>query len=84
VCVLYICIYIVDVYVDSSKEYNESDIDTLILLQQFKHCIMSNSTFIWWAVWLGNFTNVIAPSKWFGPTGPKQWEDIYEPSWIRI
>jgi len=63
---------------------NESDIDTLVLLQQFKHCIMSNSTFIWWAVWLGNFTNVIAPSKWFGPTGPKQWEDIYEPSWIRI
>ena len=43
---------------------------------------MSNSTFIWWCVWLSNAQQVIAPSKWFGPLGPSEYEDIYEPSWI--
>ena len=27
---------------------------------------------------------VIAPSTWFGPDGPSQYEDIYLPSWERI
>jgi len=63
---------------------NESDINTLILLQQFENFIMSNSTFIWWAVWLSKYKNVVVPSKWFGPYGPAEYEDIYEESWIRI
>ena len=63
---------------------HDTDINTFTLLQQFHHFIMANSTFIWWVVWLSNATNVIAPSKWFGPQGPAYYEDIYEPSWIRI
>lgn len=62
----------------------ETDINTFLLLQHFKNFIMSNSTFIWWCVWLSNAQQVIAPSKWFGPEGPSEYEDIYEPSWIRI
>lgn len=62
----------------------EIDITTFYLLQQFQNFIMSNSTFIWWCVWLSNAKNVIAPSKWFGPEGPQQYQDIYEPSWVRI
>lgn len=62
---------------------NENDILTFTLLQQFKNFIISNSTFIWWCVWLSKDTkNVIAPSRWFGPKGPKRYSDIYEPSWI--
>ncbi len=63
---------------------DETDINTFILLQQFQNYIMSNSTFIWWAVWLSNYKNVIVPAKWFGPDGPQQYEDIYEEDWIRI
>jgi hypothetical protein len=63
---------------------NESDIYSLTLLQQFKNYIISNSTFIWWAAWMANAPNVIAPSKWFGPKGPSPYDDIYEPHWERI
>ena len=71
------------------KKYNcviihDTDINTFYLLQQFNNFIMANSSFIWWVVWLSNAKNVIAPSKWFGPQGPHNYEDIYEPNWIRI
>jgi hypothetical protein len=62
----------------------ESEINTFILLQQFNNFIMSNSTFIWWCVWLSNYKNVIVPSRWFGPAGPSPYEDIYENDWERI
>jgi hypothetical protein len=54
------------------------------LLQQFRHFIMSNSTFIWWCVYLSSAHHVIAPAKWFGPKGPHPFHDIYEPSWIQM
>lgn len=63
---------------------DESEINTLVLLQQFQNFIMSNSTFIWWAVWLSNYKNVIVPSKWFGYAGPSPWSDIYEDDWIQL
>jgi len=63
---------------------NETDIDTLALVQQFHHFIMSNSTFIWWCVWLADAKHVIVPSKWFGPAGPHLYDDIYEDSWEKI
>jgi hypothetical protein len=62
----------------------ETDIHTFALLQQFQNVIMSNSTFIWWTTWLAGATTVIAPAKWFGPTGPSSYEDIYEAHWARI
>ena len=62
----------------------ENDINTFALLQQFHYFIMSNSTFIWWCAYLANTKKAIVPSKWFGPTGPYPYEDIYEDEWIRI
>lgn len=62
-----------------------SEITTLGLLQQFSYFIIANSTFSWWAAWLSNNPKkVIAPSKWFGPTGPQNYQDIYMPGWILI
>ena len=64
---------------------NESDINIIGLLQQFNYFIIANSTFSWWAAWLSKGTKkVIAPSKWFGPTGNVNYKDIYVPSWELI
>jgi hypothetical protein len=59
---------------------------SLWLMSQFRNYILSNSTFSWWAVFLGSPTKgcMWAPDRWFGEVGPFDWEDIYEPSWIRL
>jgi hypothetical protein len=62
----------------------EDDVHTLVLLMHFKYFIIANSTFSWWAAWLSQAERVYAPAHWFGPKGPQQYEDIYDPSWIRI
>ena len=64
---------------------NENEINTMALLQQFHYFIIANSTFSWWASWLSNdIRNIIAPSKWFGPTGPQNYKDIYLSEWELI
>lgn len=62
---------------------NETDINTFALLQQFHYYIIANSTFSWWGAWLADARHVIAPKRWFGPSGPKEWEDVYEETWER-
>jgi hypothetical protein len=64
---------------------NDNEINSFILLQNFQNYIISNSTYIWWCVYLSNnVKNVIAPSKWFGPDGPSYYNDIYENNWIKL
>ena len=44
--------------------------------------IIANSSFSWWGAWLSeNSRQVIAPSNWFGPEGPKKWDTIYCNGW---
>jgi hypothetical protein len=46
---------------------------------------MSNSTFIWWCAWMARPPiRCIVPAQWFGPSGLLEWEDLYEPGWIRL
>jgi len=64
---------------------DEDEISTLALLQQFRHFIIANSSFSWWAAWLAtDRRTVIAPRQWVGRNGPSQYEDVYEPSWTRV
>jgi len=72
------------VWEHSHQILDETDVNTFILLQQFQNVIMANSTFIWWTTWLSKAKHVVAPSQWFGPAGPREWEDIYEASWDRV
>jgi hypothetical protein len=68
-------------FVDEPIDYR-----ALWLMSQYRHFILANSTFSWWAAWLSGDQNgkVWAPDRWFGPTGPPDWKDIYEPGWIRL
>jgi hypothetical protein len=62
-----------------------SDVATLFLMTQFKHFIIANSSFSWWGAWLSGPTpRVWAPDTWFGPRGPQEFNDIYEPTWTRL
>jgi hypothetical protein len=61
------------------------DSAALYQMSQVPNIIMSNSTFSWWAVFLGvKKVRVIAPDRWFGINGPQDTQDIYEPSWEKM
>lgn len=62
-------------------EDNDLNVDMCLMSMCDGH-IISNSSFSWWAAWLGNKKNVVAPKTWFGPAGPQDWEDIYCEGWI--
>jgi Glycosyl transferase family 11. len=57
-----------------------TDLDEFSIMQQCQHHIMSNSTFSWWAAWLGEKQNTIniAPGILFGS------KDIIPDRWIKV
>jgi len=62
------------------------DYEELWTISLCKNNIMSNSSFSWWGVYLSNFDNkqVMCPYPWFGPSGEKKFEDIYEENWKKV
>ncbi len=65
-------------------DLNNPDYEELRLMYSCKHFIISNSTFSWWAQYLGNNPQkvVVAPNKWnLLDAGP---EAIYMPEWHLI
>jgi hypothetical protein len=73
-------------FLQNATFVDEPDASTaLYVMSQFEKYILSNSTFSWWAAWLGcPAKTVIAPDRWFGPDGPQDFQDIYEPSWDKL
>jgi hypothetical protein len=57
-------------------------IDDFATLVQCPALVMSNSTFSWWAAWLGAHPRgVIMPWPWFG--SPEAWDNDDAPTWNR-
>ena len=54
----------------------------LCLMSKCDYHVIANSSFSWWGAWLSNSKRVVAPKQWFGPRGPKKWDDIYCRDWL--
>ncbi len=62
---------------------NTAEIDFCMMSMCDAH-IIANSSFSWWAAALGNINSVVAPAKWFGPSGPDKWQSVYVNGWMVI
>lgn len=62
-----------------------SEIEDLNIMASCKSHIIANSSFSWWAAWLGKHDKqiVIAPAKWFADPANEQFIGLPS-SWIRI
>lgn len=64
---------------------------SMYLMSHCKNIIIANSTFSWWAAWLGKPEKVIYPKNWFGEKWPHKdkcsdekecIKDLIKPGWI--
>lgn len=64
---------------------SHSDLESLILMSEASALITANSTFSWWAAWLGETDSrqVFVPTPWTRSDG-YQLNDFLEPSWHGI
>jgi len=73
-------------YIKYFSTEGSSELQDLYTLSMCKRLIISNSTFSWWAAFLGKSrgNSVVAPKKWFGASGPQNVDDLYDPFWYKI
>ena len=55
-------------------------------LRNSEHLIIANSTFSWWAAFVGSSKSVIAPRAWFSPEGLEKNDisDLFPTQWILV
>lgn len=80
----------------SGRDYTMVDlppIHSMYLMSKCKNIIMANSSFSWWASWLGRAEKVFYPQNWFGnrwphkdvhPSHDECTKDLCPSRWIRI
>lgn len=62
-------------------DMNNKDYEELMLMSACRHFVIANSTYSWWAQYLGEYKGkkVVAPSRWF--EGNQDASDIYMSTW---
>lgn len=68
-----------------SGEMAKTHYEDFYLMQCCRHNIIANSSFSWWAAWMGPQENktVIAPKRWFDQ-GPSDTEDLFPTGWVLL
>jgi hypothetical protein len=75
----------------SSEFVEMQPMPSMYLMSNCANVIMANSTFSWWASWLGRPETVIYPKRWFGKKWPHQdvhpsledcVKDLFPSGWI--
>ena len=63
----------------------DRDYEDLHLMSLCRHFVIANSSFSWWAAWLGTCPEkvVIAPQRWFADPSDEP-VDLVPPEWVRI
>lgn len=69
-------------FVNCSKSLN--DFQEMCLMRLCKHFIIANSSFSWWAAWLGDYQSkvIVAPKVWFA--SQPSFDRICPENWIRM
>lgn len=65
------------------SEHRSAEED-LFLMSKCRGNIIANSSFSWWAAWLSDNRDVIAPKKWFGSEAPHDPKDLVPERWTQI
>ena len=65
---------------------DEDDYVDMWMMSLCKTNIIPNSTFSWWSAFLNKNKNkqIISPSIWFGPSGPQNYYDMFQPDWTKL
>ena len=70
--------------IDTTTEGEDSRFIDMCIMSKCNIHIIANSSFSWWGAFLSRSTGVIAPKKWFGPRGPKDWQSVYAQGWVTL
>jgi hypothetical protein len=73
-------------YPNANIYHTGNTIEDFKKMMSCRHFIIANSTYSWWAAYLGAWPDkkVIAPKNWFSPEAPYHTRDLYPKEWTLI
>jgi hypothetical protein len=70
----------------NTKQNHNKDYEDLYLMTKCRNNIIANSSYSWWGAYLNKHEDkkIVAPKRWFNPTGPIINNDIYCRDWVTV
>lgn len=69
------------------KRYGQgelTDFADLFQIARYRHHIISNSSYAWWAAWLSGDEQAVYPAEWFGPAIKAAWTQNMNEGWVGL